>query len=233
MAIDINGFGMGGASGGAPSKFYFERFEAGSAGVISNISSAANNTPSRSVMTHIASLDGPGVLHMLAVFGNGCYTSPSVYNTTTSDVSEANSHARLQIVKDEETVIRKGANLAPMETSRTGTAHALITSNVLSAIGNSAETVYYLREPSVRSGRLENTQRSFGSLSSIHSAMYENAHELVVDGVLDQCTTHYPGGLYFEDKLDVYICFGSSPVLPSDPTYKISNGIYMLYELFD
>ena len=72
MAIDVNGFGMGGANS-APSKFYFERFEAGSAGVISNISSAANNTPSRSVMTHIASLDGPGVLHMLAVFGNGCF----------------------------------------------------------------------------------------------------------------------------------------------------------------
>ena len=232
MAIDVNGFGMGGANS-SPSKFYFERFEAGSAGVISNISSAANNTPSRSVMTHIASLDGPGVLHMLAVFGNGCYTSPSVYNTTTSDVSEANSHARLQIIKDEETVIRKGANLVPMETSRNGHGHALITSNLIKILDNGLEDVLSLLEGTVRNGRLSTQGRSFGTISGALSVMYENAHELVVDGVLDQQTTHYPGGLYFEDKLDVYICFGSSPVLPSDPTYKISNGIYMLYELFD
>lgn len=232
MAIDVNGFGMGGANS-SPSKFYFKRFEAGSAGVISNISSAANNTPSRSVMTHIASLDGPGVLHMLAVFGNGCYTSPSVYNTTTSDVSEANSHARLQIIKDEETVIRKGANLVPMETSRDGTGHALITSNLIKIIGNGSEGILGLLEGTVRNGRLSPRGRSFGTISGASSVMYENAHELVVDGVLDQYTTHYPSGLYFEDKLDVYICFGSSPVLPSDPTYKISNGIYMLYELFD
>lgn len=232
MAIDVNGFGMGGASGGAPSKFYCERFDAGSAGVISNISSAANNTPSKSVMTRLLHLDGPGIVHAIAVYGNGVYKDPEGNNQDSySDITAANSQARLIIEKDNEAIIRMGAYLVRRWGGAGYTYPLLMRSSATAGTNSQVPNDVFIKEPEVSSNRVIYRRYNFATSSTTDSAiLYENVNNLVTDGVLNTLGITYPNGIYFEDSFDVYACFGNQP---RSGNYTGGNGIWAIYELFD
>ena len=223
MAIDVNGFGMGGANS-SPSKFYFERISAGSAGVISNISSAANNTPSRSVMTRLLNLQGPGRLHVLAVYGNGAYSRPGVQSSDITDVTIGNSQARLQIIRDDEDPIRKGAQLIRLN----GTHYLLMKSALAENIATAASHNLAFTEPYVSNNTIRAYARTAEDPGSYPEL--ESIQSLVSNGVLDMTATYYPNGLYFENSLEVYACFGNNPTSSS---YSDGNGIWAVYELFE